>query len=131
MLQDHIVAVKQEGNLAAKLHKLLGDNASGSPAKDDIPQVTSPTTSKEPGTMEEELEYLSDDLQSFVKEVLDENREQKKIIFVLAKRAEQNEKVNEMIADKIRSYTEHQIALNPVKEKKHKEHKEKEHKDAK
>ncbi|TPX67383.1 hypothetical protein SpCBS45565_g03865 [Spizellomyces sp. 'palustris'] len=126
MLQDHMVAVKQDSSLAAKLGKLLGSNPN-SPERNDTPPP--PAATKEPGTMEEELEYLSDDLQAFVKEVLDENREQKKIIWVLATRTEQNEKINSMMGDKIREYTEHQIALNPIKEKKHKEHKEKEHKE--
>ncbi|KAI9105885.1 calponin homology domain-containing protein [Phlyctochytrium arcticum] len=125
MLADHMAAVKQDSSLAAKLNRLLGGGAGGTD-KGDLPP-TSPIATHmampiiESSTMEEELEYLSDELQAFVKEVLDENREQKKIMFVLASQAEQNEKVNSLMGNKIREYTEHQIALNPVKEKRHKD----------
>ncbi|KAI8822005.1 calponin domain-containing protein [Fimicolochytrium jonesii] len=128
MLQDHIVAVRQEGSLAAKLGSQLGVVAS--PTRHDAPPL--PLAVKEAKTMEDELEFLSEDLKSFVKEVLDENKEQKKIITVLATRAEQHEKINSLMGEKIKSYTEHVIALNPVKEKKHHHHhKEEKHKEEK
>ncbi|KAJ3014481.1 hypothetical protein HKX48_005117 [Thoreauomyces humboldtii] len=113
-LRDHVIAVRAQGNLAAKLGKLLG----GIPAPAGTIEATPVAPIREASSLEQELDFLSSDLQDFVKEILDENRENKNVIHILAERAAQNEKINSLLGDKIKLYTEHQIALNPVKEKK-------------
>ncbi|KAI9017496.1 calponin homology domain-containing protein [Gaertneriomyces semiglobifer] len=89
MLKDHMTAMKYDADLAATLGRLLGANVALTPAKEDLP----PLPAKQPSTMEEELECLSEELQAFVKQVLEENAQQKKLIFALATRADQNDKV--------------------------------------
>lgn len=111
LLSDHMKDVADDTTLSKKVNQLLGI------------EVTSPTTiSAAPlsaisvnKTVAEQAESLSDELQSFVHAVLRENHEQIKIIAILAERAEQNNKINELLGEKIKDYSEHQIASNPIK----------------
>ncbi|TPX61174.1 hypothetical protein PhCBS80983_g01319 [Powellomyces hirtus] len=123
MLAQHVKEAQADGGLEAKFAKLLG--SSNNCAEDEnvdalidaaVADASAAVEFKPPAAgMEEELRNLSADLQGFVKDILDENRQQKKLITVLASKAEQHEKINNLLGDKIKVYSEAQIAANPIK----------------
>src|SRR5207253_1276595 len=90
----------------------------GDPTPSNLPPLptAAPTI---PLTMEEELDSLSAELRALMKEILDENHEQAKIIAMLASKAEKEQTINSVMAEKIRAYSEDLIKSRPVKKEKH------------
>ncbi|KAJ3038066.1 hypothetical protein HDV00_001026 [Rhizophlyctis rosea] len=120
ILQDHVDSVRTDTQNAARLRKLLGQTREPITALLPTPSTETappPLPRPTPSTPEEELDSLSSELRSLMKEILDENHEQANLINLLANRAEKEEKINSVMAEKIREYSEALIRDRKVKVK--------------